>query len=216
MLQESSDYLECILNSLPDAVFSIKMPERVIEWANDTYYVFGYAPDEFRGKTTEFLYPDIKDYLEAGKKIEKEIADGKEVFGVEWILRKKSGELFPAEIKLSFFRVEGKVIRITAIVRNIADRKRVEQKIQNYQERLKALAFQLTLTAEKERRAVAVDLHDRIGPFPCTGQNAIETHSGNKIGTGEEYSGKRYFQHSFNILSGHEKFDFRVEFTLNE
>ena len=139
------------------------MPERVIEWANDTYYVFGYAPDEFRGKTTEFLYPDIKDYLEAGKKIEKEIADGKEVFGVEWILRKKSGELFPAEIKLSFFRVEGKVIRITAIVRNIADRKRVEQKIQNYQERLKALAFQLTLTAEKERRAVAVDLHDRIG-----------------------------------------------------
>ena len=163
LLQESSDYLECILNSLPDAVFSIKMPERVIEWANDTYYVFGYAPDEFRGKTTEFLYPDRKDYLEAGKKIEKEIADGKEVFGVEWILRKKSGELFPAEIKLSFFRVDGKVIRITAIVRNIADRKRVEKKIQKYQERLKALASQLTLTAEKERRAVAVDLHDRIG-----------------------------------------------------
>jgi len=55
------------------------------------------------------------------------------------------------------------VVSITAIVRNIAERKQKEQQLQEYQERLKALASQLTLAEEKERRAIAADLHDNVG-----------------------------------------------------
>jgi ABC-type amino acid transport substrate-binding protein len=42
LLRESRDYLKNLTDSLPDAVFSIKMPDRKIEWANDTFKVFGY------------------------------------------------------------------------------------------------------------------------------------------------------------------------------
>jgi len=163
LLQESSDYLESLLDSMPDAVFSIKMPERVIEWANDTYDVFGYAPSECVGGTTEFLYPDKRDYLDMGAKVEKAIAEGKEILAVEGTMRRKDGELFSADINLSFFRIGDEVARITAIARNINDRKQVEQQILQYQKQLKALASQVTLTAEKERRAIAADLHDHVG-----------------------------------------------------
>ena len=139
------------------------MPERVIEWANGTDDVFGYAPAECVSRTTEFLYPDRSDYLETGEKIGRAIAEGKEIFSIERTMKRKDGELLPADLKLSFFRIDGSVVRITAIVRNIMERKAAEAQIQQYQERLKALATQLTLTSEKERRTIASDLHDHVG-----------------------------------------------------
>jgi signal transduction histidine kinase len=47
--------------------------------------------------------------------------------------------------------------------REINERKRVEGKVAVYQENLRSLASQLTLAEERERRRLAVDLHDRIG-----------------------------------------------------
>jgi PAS domain S-box-containing protein len=52
---------------------------------------------------------------------------------------------------------------ILGMVMDISDRKRAEQKILDYQQRLKALASQLTLAEEKERRAIAIALHDHVG-----------------------------------------------------
>jgi signal transduction histidine kinase len=48
-------------------------------------------------------------------------------------------------------------------VRNISERRQKEQQLQKYQQRLKALASQLTIAEEKERRAIATDLHDHVG-----------------------------------------------------
>ena len=45
----------------------------------------------------------------------------------------------------------------------IEERKQKEQQLEEYQQRLKDLASQLTITEEKERRHIAADLHDLIG-----------------------------------------------------
>ena len=163
LLRESRDYLKNLTDSLPDAVFSVKMPERTIEWANDTFTVLGYEPKECVERTTEFLYPSKEDFLTFGDKLTSAIAEGKEIFHTEQFLTKKSGEIFPAEITLSFFKEEGELVSVTTIVRDIAERKQNEQALLAYQERLKALASQLTLVEEKERRRIAADLHDHVG-----------------------------------------------------
>ena len=163
LLRDSRDYLKNLTDSLPDAVFSVKLPERKIEWANDTFKVLGYKPDECVGRSTEFLYPSEKDYLAFGDKMARAIAEGKEVLHLEQTLRNKSGDHFPADITVSLFRTNGIVVSETAIVRNIAERKQREQQLQEYQVRLKALASQLTLAEEKERRRIAADLHDHVG-----------------------------------------------------
>jgi PAS domain S-box-containing protein len=52
---------------------------------------------------------------------------------------------------------------ILGMVMDITERKQAEQKLLDYQQRLKAMASQLALVEEKERRRIAVDLHDHVG-----------------------------------------------------
>ena len=56
----------------------------------------------------------------------------------------------------------GRAVRGIGTVQDITERKQAEQKIIDYQQRLKALAHQLTITEEKERRAIAAGLHDHV------------------------------------------------------
>ena len=48
------------------------------------------------------------------------------------------------------------------IIRDITERKRAEEKLNIYQDQLRSLASQLSLVEEKERRRIAIDLHDHI------------------------------------------------------
>jgi PAS domain-containing protein len=91
-LQESYNYLERLTNSMGDAVFSVKMPERVIDWVNDGFEVFGYDADECVGKTTVFLYPYKSEFLDFGNKLKKAIAAGKKILYTEQFNIKKNGD----------------------------------------------------------------------------------------------------------------------------
>lgn len=52
---------------------------------------------------------------------------------------------------------------ITGMVMDISKRKQSEQRIIDYQQRLKAQATQLNLVEEQERRRIAMELHDNVG-----------------------------------------------------
>jgi signal transduction histidine kinase len=77
--------------------------------------------------------------------------------------RREDGTIFPAEVTGTSYRENGEVTKVTALIRDISDRKQAEKKVLEYQGRLKALASQLTLAEEKERRRIAADLHDDVG-----------------------------------------------------
>jgi len=161
-LREGRDYLERLTNSMWDAVFSVKVPERVIEWVNNSFRLTGYEPKECIGKITEFLYPDESEFLDFGNKLKRTIAAGKDVLHAEQILRRKNGETFPAEITATFFREKGEIVRVTSIIRDVSERKKAEDKLIEYQARLKAMASKILMTEERERRRIAVGLHDDI------------------------------------------------------
>jgi signal transduction histidine kinase len=48
---------------------------------------------------------------------------------------------------------------------DITEKKLADKKLQNYQNQLRALANELSLSADRERRHIAAELHDRIGQF---------------------------------------------------
>jgi PAS domain S-box-containing protein len=52
---------------------------------------------------------------------------------------------------------------IVDVYDDITERKRAESRLLDYQENLQSLASELTLVEERERRAIATDLHDQIG-----------------------------------------------------
>lgn len=57
----------------------------------------------------------------------------------------------------------GIVFSVVEISQEITERKRAEEKIREYQEQLRLLASELTFAEERERRRIAVDLHDFVG-----------------------------------------------------
>ena len=125
--QESNDYLLKLTDSMWDAVFSVKMPERVIEWVNDSFKLTGYEPEECVGRTTEFLYPGRDGFLKFGNKLKKAMSSEKDIMHTEQLLKRKSGEVFPAEITVTFRKLEEKIVSITSIVRDISERKQREK-----------------------------------------------------------------------------------------
>ncbi len=83
----------------------------------------------------------------------------------------ESLEIGSAEVKKRWVRVQfypikntrGEVVSVVGIEEDITSSIQAEQEILQYQHRLKALASQLTIAEEKERRTIAADLHDHVG-----------------------------------------------------
>jgi signal transduction histidine kinase len=91
-------------------------------------------------------------------------------------------------------QMEEKVVKRTALLNEtnlklkgeIAERKRSEQTVKRYQQKLKKLASKLTLTEERERRAIATDLHDHIGQALAMIRSKLKILEGNAVFSGSE------------------------------
>ena len=149
-LRQSRDYLQFLTDSLADAVFSIKMPERTIEWVNDSYQVLGYTQEECIGESTEKFYSDPDAYLKLGVLMDETIKSAQQVVSFEAMLRRSNGEIIPAEVKTTFYREHGKVVSATALVRDVTERYRAEQLLKGSEEKFRSLV---------EQSPVAIQIH---------------------------------------------------------
>ena len=76
--------------------------------------------------------------------------------------QKKNGSLVVVEMSTSCFLLEGRQI-ICTVARDMTERRRMKARINAYQQQLRTMASELLLTEERERRRLAIDLHDGIG-----------------------------------------------------
>ena len=128
-LRQSHDFLDHLTSAVPDAIFSIKMPERIINWANDSFNVLGYAPEEYIGQSTQKYYANAEDYDKVGKLWNEAIRKGDEIIRTEVEVHRKDRKVIPVELTATFYREEQKLSRVTALVRDISERKLAEEKL---------------------------------------------------------------------------------------
>lgn len=124
--------------------------------------ILGYGPEELSQLGWSFLHPD-----DAPLFLQKfqELAEGRrDSFTFENRAFHKDGHLVWGRVKVS--RVRGKDEQgwyALSLIEDITAEKYLQAKINHYQQRLRALAAELTMAEERERRHLAVDLHDHIG-----------------------------------------------------
>jgi len=75
--------------------------------------------------------------------------------------------------------------RTEDLVTEIAERKQAETQLLVYQGQLRSLASELTLIEERERRHIAVDLHDRVGQTLAVVQMKLDALTSSPLGAGQ-------------------------------
>jgi PAS domain S-box-containing protein len=77
--------------------------------------------------------------------------------------RPDKSTIFVRENAKAVLAEDGSVLFYEGTVEDITEQKKAEETIQDYQEQLRYLASQLSLTEERERRRLATALHDTVG-----------------------------------------------------
>lgn len=123
--------------------------------------ILGYTPAEMIGKHL-FSFMDEQGKLIAVQNIARRKQGIKEQHDFEFIA--KNGERVYTRLETGpILDADGMYNGAIAAVADITERRRSEELLREKKERLNAMALDLSLAEERERRAIASELHDHIG-----------------------------------------------------
>ncbi len=133
-------------------------------WISSRYFeLLGYEDGAFAPCGAYFNETHVHpDDLERNLAAVARHLEAREPYDIEIRLRQKSGEY-------RWFRMRGQAtyapagspLRMAGSTQDVHARKQAERQVEDYQEQLRSLAFGATLAAERERRRIGVELHDR-------------------------------------------------------
>ncbi len=140
-LQESNVLHDKTLASLNEAVFVVNPHTRaIIEWNTTAEEMFGYTRAEMLGQDTRMLHATDEMFGRFGRDA-LHAYEQVGYFATEFWMRRKSGQVFPTEhFVRPIYDADGRIEIVVSVVRDITERRRVEEALRESQERL-ALAI---------------------------------------------------------------------------
>jgi PAS domain S-box-containing protein len=136
-----------LLEAAPDAILGCAADGRIVLVNSKVEQLFGYDREELLGQPVEILVPDAERIVHVEHRERYLAAQTARPMGVGQPLfgRRRDGGLFPVEISLSTIETEDGVI-VSAAIRDITERVRVHEELQDLYERLR------TANEDLERR----------------------------------------------------------------
>ena len=128
-----------LLQAAPDAIIQADHEGRIVLINEMTEKMFGYSGKELLGKSVEALMPlefRIR-HVQYRNEFWRQPSARPMGTGLDLHAQRKDGSTFPVDISLSPVKSE-EVCYVTAIIRDVSDRKHAEQQLRAVQERLTA------------------------------------------------------------------------------
>jgi PAS domain S-box-containing protein len=150
-LKESENRFRTVTNSVRDAIIMMDSTGATSFWNAAASKLFGYEFDDDMGQNLHaFIAPE---------RLQREISEGllrfkeagkAEVFGgiLELPVHKKDGTEFIAELSVNYIEIKGEGFAL-GIVRDITERKRVEEELKRHRENLEELVEERTRKIEQ-------------------------------------------------------------------
>jgi two-component system CheB/CheR fusion protein len=130
--------LAALVESSADAIFSKDLDGTIRTWNRGAERLYGYTPDEVVGRSIAMLVPENR--AEELATIMTRLRRGENVEQLETERVRKDGQRIPVALTVSPVRdPSGKVVSASAIGRDISERKRAEQALQDREERLQVI-----------------------------------------------------------------------------
>ncbi len=140
-----------IIDAMIDGVTITDMQGKIVDFNRAATGQFGYEKGEAIGKTPAEVFmaeEAFPRFFEALKKL----LSGKPIEASDYLVKRKDGTEFPVSVSLSVLRdTEGKPSAIVSVTRDITERKRMEQELQDRNEQLDAQNEELRATEEELR-----------------------------------------------------------------
>jgi len=190
-LTESEERYRLMAESVQDMIFSLDKEGRILFANRRARAVSGYALQELLGRNClEFLSEDSREATQVKfqEALPRNMRQGLEL---ETELLTRKGKRRIMEVQLVQVFNSSKRLQFYGVARDVTQRKEAERKLLEYQQQLRSLASELSLTEARERKRIAADLHDRIGQALALtriklGTLKADTHSAKKIASIEE------------------------------
>ena len=161
-LQDSEVLYRSLVDALPQNIYRVDR-KGVLIFANKAYLSgMGMTLEECLGKTAYDLSPkELADkYLADDKRL---METGEILDTIESHEQLSTGKMLSVRVVKTATRdADGNITGVQGIFWDITERKIAEKKLLDYQNQLKSLASKLSLAEERERRRIAMELHDRI------------------------------------------------------
>jgi two-component system cell cycle sensor histidine kinase/response regulator CckA len=143
-MDRQADLLQKTFDSMTDAVFILdaKQPTPIITECNQAACaVFGYDRTEMLGRSTQFLHVSDETLKEFQSLLYSAVEEGHLPFHLtEFRMKRKNGTVFPSEHTVSQLKNDkGERIAWVSIVRDITERKRIEEALRESEERYRLL-----------------------------------------------------------------------------
>jgi PAS domain S-box-containing protein len=161
-LFEAKNFLDDIIRTSADGII-VSDTRGTITLVNDAAQrLLGYSKDELLGKNVhDFMVISCETREADFRKTSLNPLDS--VFYYEATWAAQGGRLVDLEMSMGILRdVKGDMTGMVACIRDITERKAWEKKLFEYQDQLRSLTSQLTLTEEQERKRIAAEIHDSI------------------------------------------------------
>ena len=145
------------------AIYMLDMKGYITSWNLGAERICGYLADEIIGRHySRFFLSDHATRGDPGIQLQFASIQGRyESEG--WRVRKNGAQFWAHVILTPLLDETGKLRGFSEIVHDITERKRAEEDLHGYADRLKTTSRRLVEVQESERRMLATELHDRVG-----------------------------------------------------
>ncbi len=169
-LRESEVRFRTVFEGAPVGVGLVSLNWEILDVNLATTQMLGYSLEELRQVGLQnILHPE--EVVTTKIYFDEMLRGERDFYQREGRYRRKDGTWMWGSNHVSVIRdYAGKPHFVVSMVADITQEKEAQAEISAYQERLRALASELSLTEERERRRLAADLHDHIGQILALAQ----------------------------------------------